>query len=329
MLKKVFLIFLCVMGFFFYGQKIRKHFLEDEKVELHNQLVLEMQECLDAKQWKCAEKNVRELLQENPQDENLQLHLAGILFEQERYRVCQKYIQTLHFKHSDLDFLMEKSAQLMREMENLGIENSGHFRLEFEGNPSREDVMEALSVLEVAYDSLGGLFHFYPEDKLTIVLYKSTEYQGIDPRPNWVGAVFDGELRIPVGMMQVRTVYRPVLFHELTHAFVRAMTRAAVPLWMNEGIAQIIDGSQTDKNRPAGNPPTLSELTESFLKQENRQKAEILYWYSEKMVQEMLKNSANPFLDFRDCLKDLKNFGLDQSLKKYFKTSAEELFETI
>ena len=47
------------------------------------------------------------------------------------------------------------------------------------------------------------------------------------------------------------------------------------------------------------------------------------------MVQEMLKISANPFLDFRDCLKDLKNFGLDQSLKKYFKTSAEELFETI
>lgn len=317
------------MGIFFCGQKIRKHFLENEKVELHNQLVLETQECLDAKQWKCAEKNVRELLQENPQDENLQLHLAGILFEQERYRECQNYIQTLHFKHSDLDFLMEKSAQLMREMENLGIENSGHFRLEFEGNPSREDVMEALSVLEVAYDSLGGLFHFYPEDKLTIVLYKSTEYQGIGPRPNWVGAVFDGKLRIPVGMMQVRTVYRPVLFHELTHAFVRAMTRAAVPLWMNEGIAQIIDGSQTDKNCPAGNPPTLSELTESFVKQENRQKAEMLYWYSEKMVQEMLKNSANPFLDFRDCLKDLKNFGLDQSLKKYFITSAEELFETI
>ena len=47
-------------------------------------------------------------------------------------------------------FLLQKSRQLIRENQELGIENSGHFRLEFEGNPTRMDVMEALSVLEVA-----------------------------------------------------------------------------------------------------------------------------------------------------------------------------------
>lgn len=41
-------------------------------------------------------------------------------------------------------FLLQKSRQLIRENQELGIENSGHFRLEFEGNPTRMDVMELL-----------------------------------------------------------------------------------------------------------------------------------------------------------------------------------------
>ena len=110
----------------------------------------------------------------------------------------------------------------------------------------------------------------------------------------------------------------------------------ATPINALEEVLDYIDGINLLMVNPgfAGQkivPSTMKKAQKvmDFLKQENRQKAEILYWYSEKMVQEMLKNSANPFLDFRDCLKDLKNFGLDQSLKKYFKTSAEELFETI
>ena len=47
-------------------------------------------------------------------------------------------------------FFLQKSRQLIRENQELGIENSRHFRLEFEGNPTRMDVMEVLSVLEVA-----------------------------------------------------------------------------------------------------------------------------------------------------------------------------------
>ena len=90
--------------------------------------------------------------------------------------------------------------------------------MEFEGNMSKVDVMEALAVLEVAYDSLCTLFDFRPENKLSLVLYRSQEYQGVGPRPDWVAAIFDGKLRVPVEMMHYREIYRPVLFHELTHS---------------------------------------------------------------------------------------------------------------
>ena len=173
-----------------------------EDIEETNRLVEEFNECQEAADWLCSERNVRALLKKAPQDQNLHLHLAGILFEQERYEDCLNYIASLGYHNSDLDFLEQKSKALMKEMEELGIARSMHFRVEFEGSPNRNDVLEALSVLEVAYDSLCNLFDFHPENKMHVVLYQSSEYQGIGPRPEWVGAIFDGKLRIPLGMMQ-------------------------------------------------------------------------------------------------------------------------------
>ena len=133
-------------------------FAEKDAFEKYEALIAETNECLNAAEWKCAERNVLQLLQENPNDENLQLHMAGILFEQERYEDCIRFIDSLHQEKEDFKFLKKKSESLLHEMRTLDLERSAHFRLEFEGRPSRNEVLEALSVLEVAYDSLCRLF---------------------------------------------------------------------------------------------------------------------------------------------------------------------------
>ena len=300
--------------------------------EKYEAMIAETNACLAAGDWKCAEENVRELLKAEPNDTNLQLHMAGILFEQERYQECIRYIETLNFKHKDLDYLVEKSNLLEQEMAQLGVEKSMHFRLEFDGGPSKKDVMEALAVLEVAYDSISNLFDFMPENKMCLVLYQDKEYQGVGPRPDWVGAVFDGKLRVPVNLMAYREVYRPVLFHELTHAFVRSMTRAKVPLWMNEGIAQVIDASHNNEERPAGSYPSIESLTESFVDESNTEKATKLYWFSRRMVEELLwRDGGGPeaFRNFAKCLQDLRKLGTDGALQKYYGTNAKDLLESI
>ena len=300
--------------------------------EKYEAMIAETNACLAAGDWKCAEENVRELLKAEPNDTNLQLHMAGILFEQERYQECIRYIETLNFKHKDLDYLVEKSNLLEQEMAQLGVEKSMHFRLEFDGGPSKKDVMEALAVLEVAYDSISNLFDFMPENKMCLVLYQDKEYQGVGPRPDWVAAVFDGKLRVPVNLMAYREVYRPVLFHELTHAFVRSMTRAKVPLWMNEGIAQVIDASHNNEERPAGSYPSIESLTESFVDESNTEKATKLYWFSRRMVEELLwRDGGGPeaFRNFAKCLQDLRKLGTDGALQKYYGTNAKDLLESI
>ena len=271
---------------------------------------------------------MRTLLKETPDDQNLQLHLAGILFEQERYEDCIAYVQSRNFKHEDLDFLKQKSESLMREMAELQLERSMHFRVEFEGRPSRSDVMEALSVLEVAYDSLCHLFDFHPENKMHLVLYESSQYQGIGPRPEWVGAVFDGKLRIPVNVMAYREIYRPMFFHELTHAFVRAMTRHHVPLWVNEGIAQVIDASRTGMARPEGGTPSIEALTTPFVNENNTSAAVKLYWYSQAMVERLLARNAS-LVHFRDYIQNMRQLGDEEALQKFYGVTTQQLLDEV
>ena len=318
-----------------YGIHAYKGFSERQKdIEETNRLVEEFNECQEAADWLCSERSVRVLLKKAPQDQNLHLHLAGILFEQERYEDCLNYIASLGYRNTDLDFLEKKSKSLMREMEELGLAKSMHFRVEFEGSPNRSDVLEALSVLEVAYDSLCHLFDFHPENKMHLVLYQSNEYQGVGPRPEWVGAIFDGKLRIPLGMMQYRELYRPVIFHELTHAFVRAMTRAKVPLWLNEGIAQLVDGSRNGKERPAGPAPSLDALIAPFVGESRTSEAVKLYWYSLEMVKELFHVRAglaapSQFLKFKSCIQDFYHQGVDPSLRTHYGTDSKELWEKV
>ena len=301
---------------------------EKAEFERHEALVADAVECLDAADWKCAEQAVRALLCDAPHDTNLQLHLAGILYEQERYGECIRFVDSLGYADRDFGFLKKKSAQLLREMDELGFEGSMHFRVEFEGRPSKRDVMEALAVLEVAYDSLCNLFDFRPNNKMSLVLYKSSEYQGVGPRPEWVAAVFDGKLRIPVEMMQYREIYRPVIFHELTHSFVRAMTRSKVPLWVNEGIAQVVDASRTGSPRPEGVVPSKEALTEPFVKEPSTDVAVRLYWYSQKMVERLLARDGS-FVHFREFIQSLRNMEADDALMKFYGVKTDQLLDEV
>lgn len=299
-----------------------------EVFDKHEALIAETNECLDMAEWNCAEKNIRQLLKETPDDQNLQLHLAWILHEQERYEDCIAYVQSRNFKHEDLDYLKQKSEALIREMDELKIERSMHFRVEFEGRPARSDIAEALAVLEVAYDSLCHLFDFHPENKMHLVLYESSQYQGVGPRPEWVGAVFDGKLRIPVNVMAYREIYRPMFFHELTHAFIRAMTRYHVPLWVNEGIAQVIDASRTGMQRPTGGAPSIEALTTPFVNENNTGTAVKLYWYSQAMVERLLVRNAS-LVHFRKFIQDMRTLGDDEALKNYYGVTTQQLLDEV
>lgn len=327
-MKNLIAILAAVIALVYCVHQVRLRLAENAAIEKHNEIVKETDECINAGDWLCAEKDLRILLKESPNDKNLQLHLANVIFEQERYEDCIAYIAKLGYSDENLNFLMEKSKSLIHEMQTLGLERSSHFRLEFEGRPSRDDVLEALSVLEVAYDSLCRLFDFRPENKLQVVLHQTADYGGIGSRPDWVGAVFDGKLRIPVNVMRYREIYRPMLFHELTHAFIRAMVRFKIPTWINEGVAQVIDASRNEMLRPAGEIPSITALTEPFVDEKDSDGAIKLYWYSQKMVEGLLKRNSD-FVYLKNFIQSLKFIDAESALNKFYGVTAQQLLNEI
>jgi hypothetical protein len=75
--------------------------------------------------------------------------------------------------------------------------------------------------------------------------------------PSWSGALNDGRIRVPVeGLSSMTDELARVLRHELTHSFVDQKTGGRCPVWLQEGIAQYIEGRRSRTN--------AASLTASF-----------------------------------------------------------------
>lgn len=92
------------------------------------------------------------------------------------------------------------------------------------------------------------LFELRPPSELTVVLLPWTEYLTVTGAPEWTtGMLF----RPQVVVIPERMTSRPIeelektLRHEYVHAAVALMSRSNSPAWLDEGLAQIVEGSTT------------------------------------------------------------------------------------
>jgi hypothetical protein len=105
------------------------------------------------------------------------------------------------------------------------------------------------------------------------VLYTQEAFADITRAPGWVGALNDGRIRVPVqGLSGVTPELSRVLKHELTHSFVGQKTRGRAPTWMQEGLAQWMEGKRSGDSAGVlaqvyrdGHAPSLGSLEGSWM----------------------------------------------------------------
>lgn len=126
---------------------------------------------------------------------------------------------------------------------NYSERETGHFVLRYEGAQSSEALRaQILEALEKAYRDLSSEFAREPRDSIPVVLYTSQDFFDVTRAPGWVGALNDGQIRIPLrGMNSVTPTLARVLRHELAHSFINQATQGRCPQWLNEGIAQLVE----------------------------------------------------------------------------------------
>jgi hypothetical protein len=99
-------------------------------------------------------------------------------------------------------------------------------------------------VFNSAFFRIGDTLGEYPSRTIVAVLYTEKQFRDVTRAPEWAGGQYDGRIRIPVaGAGQQPELFERVMTHELTHAVIAGIVRREVPTWLNEGLAQLFDGS--------------------------------------------------------------------------------------
>lgn len=153
---------------------------------------------------------------------------------------------------------LEHLLERWRRERELGGDDwtDGSSRFELTFDTDRGDILhrshEVLEHLERSFDELVawfGLDPFAPGAIVRVLLYDPEDFDRLTGLGDWAAGVFDGAVRVSVRDLAAGTGWRSVLVHELVHAFIHAQAGRAVPGWLNEGLAQLLEGPGMDLER--------------------------------------------------------------------------------
>jgi predicted negative regulator of RcsB-dependent stress response len=181
--------------------------------------------------------------------------LSGDLFYQDGAlgRARAEWEQALATGGPGSHALRAKIDRVAREADaegGFGREVSRHFTIQYDGPVPREVARTALRLLEAAYDRIWREFGRAPQHDVPVILYTRGLFDEITRSPGWVGATYDGKIRVPVGGLHSESDAErlaPILAHELTHAFIRANVPGRLPLWFEEGLAEHFEGTAPEE----------------------------------------------------------------------------------
>lgn len=168
---------------------------------------------------------------------------------------------------------LDKALHDKSEEDSYKENESAHFHLKYNGSAAPGLAREVLRTLESHFGAIESELSFTPAESINVVLYTRDAFADITQAPGWVGALNDGRIRVPVqGLTGVDAELSRVLKHELTHSFVRQKTRGAAPTWLNEGLAQWMEGKRSSQNAAAlaqiynaGHAAQLGQLEGSWM----------------------------------------------------------------
>ncbi len=147
---------------------------------------------------------------------------------------------------AEVQAALEKAQRDKQEEESYKENESRHFTLRYSGSAEPALARDVLRTLEMHYAAIESELNFTPPDSIGVVLYTQQAFSDITRAPGWVGALNDGRLRVPVqGLTGVNPELSRVLKHELTHSFVQQKTHGRAPTWMQEGLAQWMEGKRS------------------------------------------------------------------------------------
>lgn len=225
---------------------------------------------------KYAEEELTRAAQINPNDPTVYQFLGELYYRKDDLENAASYWEKaveLNPSATNLRARLERIRKEHRTEKDFNRDVTSHFLTKYEGRERIEAGRIVLRILEDAYGTIGRALSYYPDHEIQVILYSGQQFQEVTDAPGWSGGIYDGKIRIPIGGIEQETPgLRSLLYHEYTHAVVRAITPRC-PTWLNEGLAQYFEGKEVNPRQRdvmrrislAGKLPSLSTLEGSFM----------------------------------------------------------------
>jgi tetratricopeptide (TPR) repeat protein len=173
----------------------------------------------------------------------------------------------------EVEQALEKAERDKTEEESYREGETAHFSLKYYGGAAPDLARGILRALEDDFRDLESQLDYTPPEQISVILYTGQAFADITRAPSWVGALNDGRLRIPVqGLDAVTPELAHVLKHELTHSFITQKSRGRAPTWLQEGLAQWMEGRRSSSTAGGlvaaasqGGAPSLASLEGSWM----------------------------------------------------------------
>jgi tetratricopeptide (TPR) repeat protein len=150
---------------------------------------------------------------------------------------------------AEVQAALKKALRDKQEEEKYSENESNHFKLRYSGASAPSLARDVLQTLEKHFSAIEGQLGYSPPEQIGVILYTQEAFADITRAPKWVSALNDGRLRVPVqGLSEMTPELSRVLKHELTHSFIQQKTQSHAPTWIQEGMAQWMEGQRSGTN---------------------------------------------------------------------------------